>query len=172
MNRAFVLREWELSDKQSLTENANNIHVWNNLRDYFPFPYTPEEGEKFIEMVLQKPKPATDFAISVHGKAVGGIGIILNTDVQKISAEVGFWLGENYWNKGIMTAALKEMADYSFSNFPLIKLYATVFDFNTASQNVLKKAGFEKEAVLKRAAIKNNKVIDLHYYGLIKPGYL
>ncbi|MBX2951234.1 MAG: GNAT family N-acetyltransferase [Leadbetterella sp.] len=172
MSRGLVIREWERADKPSLTAHANNIRVWNNLRDYFPSPYTPEDGEKFIEMVLQKPRPVTDFAISVEGKAVGGIGLILQTDVQRISAEVGFWLGEDYWNKGIMTAALKELVEYSFTRLPLVKLYATVFDFNTGSQKVLTKAGFEKEAVLKRAAMKNDKIIDLHYYGLIKPGYL
>ncbi|MDR1341892.1 MAG: GNAT family N-acetyltransferase [Prevotellaceae bacterium] len=166
---SFMLREWQLSDAASLAENASNIHVRSSLHDYFPYPYSEEEGKQFIGMALSKPRPATDMAIVVDGKAVGGISIALQTDVERISAEIGYWLGENYWNRGIMTEAVKEMASYAFLNFlQLRKIYATIFDFNIASQRVLQKAGFEREGILKQAAIKNGKVIDLHYYGLIK----
>ena len=165
----FTLREWQLSDAASLAENANNINIWNNLRDALPHPYSEKDGKEYIEMVLSQPKPATLFAIVVEGKAVGSIGIFLRTDVERITAELGYFIGEKYWNKGIMTNAVKEMASYAFLNFPeLRKIYATPFDFNTASQKVLQKAGFEREAILKQVAIKNGKVIDLHYYGLLK----
>jgi RimJ/RimL family protein N-acetyltransferase len=167
-NKIFKLREWRLSDAASLAENANNIHIWNNVRDYFPHPYSEEDGKDFIETVLAKPDPATDMAIVVNGKAVGGIGIVLQSDVERISAEIGYWLGENYWNKGIMTEVVKQMTTYAFVNFPLRKIYAPVFDFNIASQKVLQKAGFEREAILKQAAIKNGKVIDEHYYSVLK----
>ncbi|MDR1142154.1 MAG: GNAT family N-acetyltransferase [Planctomycetaceae bacterium] len=165
----FILREWQLSDTASLAENANNIRIWNNVRDYLPYPYSEEDGKQFIETVLRKPKPATDMAIVMDGKTVGGIGIVLKTDVERISAEIGYWLGENYWNKGIMTEVVKEMVSYTFLNFPeLKKIYATPFCFNIASQRVLQKAGFKCEAILKQAAIKNEKIIDLHYYSFIK----
>ena len=166
----FILREWHLSDKKSLAENANNINIWNCLRDYFPHPYTVKDGEEFIVMVNEKPKPPVDFAIEIDGVAVGGVGIILKPDVERIGAEIGYWLGEKYWNRGIMTDVIEMIVDYSFVNFQIQKLYAAVFDFNIASHRVLEKAGFEKEAVLKQAAIKNGKIIDLHYYGLIKTG--
>ena len=167
--QTIKFREWQISDIQSLAENANNINVWNNLRDYFPNPYSEEDGKQFIEMVLSKPKPAVDFAIVVDDKAVGGIGIILQKDVERISAEMGYWLGEKYWNKGIVTQAIKEIVKYSFENFPeLQKIYATPFNFNIASQKVLQKAGFECEAILKKAAIKNGQIIDLHYYSIFK----
>jgi len=168
MNQNFELREWQLSDAASLAENANNISIWNNVRDYFPHPYSEEDGKQFIEMVLAKPKPTVDFAIVVCGKAVGGIGIVPQKDVERIGAEIGYWLGENYWNMGIMTAAVKQMVAYAFTHFPLQKVYAPVFDFNIASQKVLQKARFEREAILKQAAIKNGKIIDLHYYSFIK----
>jgi RimJ/RimL family protein N-acetyltransferase len=165
----FILREWQLSDTASLAENANNIRIWNNVRDYFPSPYSEEDGKQFIETVLRKPKPTTDMAIVMDGKTVGGIGIVLRTDVERISAEIGYWLGENYWNKGIMTEVVKEMVSYTFLNFPeLKKIYATPFGFNIASQRVLQKAGFKCEAILKQAAIKNEKIIDLHYYSFIR----
>jgi RimJ/RimL family protein N-acetyltransferase len=108
-------------------------------------------------------------AIVVNGTAVGGIGIVLKNDVERISAEIGYWLGEKYWHKGIMTQAVKMFVKYTFDNFiELQKIYATPFGFNIASQKVLQKAGFEREAILKKAAIKNGQIIDLHYYSLIK----
>ena len=168
MEKIFILREWKVSDITSLSENANNINVWNNVRDCFPFPYTEQDARQFIDMVSAKPKPVTDFAIVINGQSAGGIGINLNSDVERISAEIGYWLGEPYWHKGIMTEVVKEMTAYCFSHFPLRKIYAPVFEFNTASQRVLQKAGFTKEAVLKQAAIKNNRVVDFHYYSLIR----
>ena len=168
MIQRFILREWRLSDKESLAEHADNIGIWNCVRDYFPYPYTIKDGEEFITMVMGKPKPAVDLAIEIEGRAVGGVGIVLQQDVERVGAEIGYWLGERYWNRGVMTDVIKKMVEYSFANFHIQKLYATIFDFNIASQRVLEKAGFEKEAVLKQAAIKNDKIIDLHYYGLIK----
>ena len=169
MKIIFELREWRLSDAVSLAENANNINIWNNMRDALPHPYSEEDGKQFIEMALSMPKPATYLTIAVEGKAVGSIGITLHSDIERISAEMGYFIGENYWNRGIMTEAVKQMVAYAFTHFPhLHKIYATPFDFNIASQKVLQKAGFEREAILKQAAIKNNKIIDLHYYSIFK----
>jgi len=163
------LREWRLSDVESLTENANNINIWNNLRDAFPHPYSEKDGITFIEMALLQPKPATRLAITVDDVAVGSIGIVLRTDIERISAEMGYFIGEKYWNRGIMTEAVKQMTMYAFTNFPqLRKIYATPFDFNTASHKVLEKAGFVREAILKQAAIKNGQIVDLCYYGFMK----
>jgi RimJ/RimL family protein N-acetyltransferase len=162
-----------MSDAASLAENADNIRVWNNVRDYFPNPYSEEDGRQFIGMVLSKPKPATDKAIVIDGKAVGGVGIVLQTDVERVSAEMGYWLGEKYWNRGVMTEVVREMVSYAFLHFPeLRKIYAPVFDFNIASQRVLQKAGFEREGVLKQAAIKNGNVVDLHYYSVLKSRWI
>jgi RimJ/RimL family protein N-acetyltransferase len=168
MNNNFELREWRLTDVKSLAENANDIELWNNLRDFIPNPYSEKDAEEFIKTVSSQENPKTILAICVDGKAVGCIGIILQNDVERISAELGYWLGKKYWGKGIMTEAIKQMTKYAFTNFPIHKIYATPFDFNIGSQRVLQKAGFEREAILKQAAIKNGKIIDLHYYGLIK----
>ena len=168
-HKNFELREWRLSDAASLAENANNINIWNNLRDRFPHPYSKKDGKQFIEMALSLPKPATLLAIAVDEKAVGSIGITLHTDVERISAELGYFIGEKYWNKGIMTDAVQQMVKYAFTHFlELCKIYATPFDFNIASHKVLEKAGFECEAILKQAAIKNEKIVDLHYYSIFK----
>jgi RimJ/RimL family protein N-acetyltransferase len=168
MTTGFELREWQLSDVASLAENANNINIWNNMRDGFPYPYSEEDGKQFIEKALSMPKPATLLAIDVEGKAVGSIGIVLHTDVERISAEMGYFIGEKYWDRGIMTEAVKQMVTYAFVHFPLRKIYATPYDFNIASHKVLQKAGFEREAILKQAVIKNGKIIDLHYFSFIK----
>jgi len=169
MNNTIKLREWQLSDAASLAENINNPNVWDNLRDGLPKPYSETDGKEFIEFVLAQPKPATILAIEFDGKVVGSIGITLRTDVERITAEIGYYLGENYWNKGIMTEAIKQMATYVFTNFPYLrKIYATPFDFNTASHKVLEKVGFEREAILKQAAIKNEKIVDMYYYSLFR----
>jgi len=163
----FILREWQMSDIASLAENANNINIWNNVRDAFPHPYSEEDGKEFITKVLNG-EFGIQKAIVVEGKAVGGVGVFPQSDVERISAEIGYWLGEKYWNKGIVTEAVKEMVTYVFTNYSFQKIFTAVFDFNIASQKVLQKAGFEREAILKQAVIKNGKVVDAHYYGIIK----
>lgn len=167
MNYNLKLRPWQISDIKSLAENANDTEIWNRLRDYIPNPYSEKDAEDFIKTVSVK-NPQEIFAIVIDGKAVGSIGIIPNKDVERITVELGYWLGRNYWGQGIMTQAVKQMCEYAFANFAIHKIYATPFDFNIGSQRVLEKAGFEREAILKQAAIKNGKIIDLHYYGLIK----
>jgi RimJ/RimL family protein N-acetyltransferase len=165
----FILREWRLSDATSIAEHANNIRLWDNLRDALPHPYSEADGKAFIEMALAQPKPATLLAIEVEGKAAGSISFFPKTDVERITAELGYWLGERYWNRGIVTEAIRQTVAYAFANYPeLRKIYATPFDFNPASQKVLQKAGFEREAILKQAAIKNGRVVDMHYYSLFK----
>ena len=165
----FELREWRMSDVASLAENANNILIWNNMRDGFPHPYSENDAKAFIEKALMQPKPATLLAIAVDGKAVGSIGIILHTDVERINAEMGYFIGENYWNRGFITEAIRQMATYAFKHFPFLhKIYATPFGFNVPSHKALEKAGFEREAILKQVAIKNGKIVDFHYYSLLR----
>ena len=167
-NNHFELREWQLSDAASIAENLNDIRIWNCVPDFFPHPYLEEDGKQFIESCLSKPKPAIDFAIVVNGKAVGSIGIVPQNDCYRITAEIGYCIGVNYWNKGIVTEAVKQMVNYAFAHLPVVKIFAPVLDFNIASQKVLEKAGFEREVILKQAAIKNDKIVDMHYFSIIK----
>ena len=163
----YSLRAWEISDCDSLAENANNINVWNNVRDYFPHPYAVNDARIFITKTLEKDS-IEDFAIIINGKAVGGIGFIPLNDVERLSAEIGYWLGETYWNNGIMTSVLKDTVNYIFENTEIIRVFAAIFEHNTPSMKVLEKAGFQKIGILHKAAIKNNKIIDMHYYELVK----
>ncbi len=171
MTPKFTLREWEISDSESLVKHANDPELWNYLRDTFPKPYTLADAEKYIMTAISREGFPVDFAIECNGEAVGAISIILGSDVESGSAEIGYWIGREYWNKGIMNQAVRQMAAYAFTHFEIHKLFATVFSFNIASQKVLEKAGFEKEAVLKQAAIKNNRICDIFYYALFGKQY-
>lgn len=163
----ITLRNWQEKDIKSLVKNANNKKIWDNLRDDFPNPYTEMAAEQWIE-IANKSTPLTNFAIIYKDKAIGGIGIILQTDVYRKNAEIGYWLGEQYWHKGFVTKALKAMVEYTFKRFDVEKIFAQVFESNTASKRVLEKAGFIFEARLKRAIIKNNQVQDCLIYSVLK----
>mgnify|MGYP003623229237 CR=1 FL=1 len=164
----FILREWALDDVHYVVKNANNINVWNNLTEGFPQPYTEQASIDYINSQNGKPKPH-EFAIVVDNNAVGGVSVFPRDNIYHITAEIGYWLGEAYWGKGIMTEAVKLISEYMFRDFDIIKIFAGVFDYNTPSMRVLEKAGFVKEAILTKGAIKNNKISDLHYYSLFKP---
>lgn len=154
-----VIRQWKNEDLQELVTQANNINVWNNLRNYFPHPYTEEHGKAWLEKVVDA-LPAINMAIEADGKLAGGIGLILNGDVYIKSAEIGYWLGEQYWGKGIATEAVRQMTEYAFYYFDLVRLYAEVFETNKASMRVLEKNGYYLEGVRRKAVFKNDVLMD------------
>jgi RimJ/RimL family protein N-acetyltransferase len=164
---SFLLRPWEAGDAASLAENANNIKIWQNVRDCFPHPYTVVDGRDFIELATSKPA-VQDFAIVIDGKAVGGIGIVPLSDVERFGAEIGYWIGEPFWNKGIVTQAVQTMVAYLFEHTNIVRLFAPVFVHNMASARVLEKNGFRQVGILKKAAFKNNRFVDMLYYDLVK----
>jgi [ribosomal protein S5]-alanine N-acetyltransferase len=156
---AVTIRQWKNDDLDSLVLNANNIQVWNNLRNYFPHPYTTENGEEWLLKTIEA-SPIVNLAIDVDGVAVGGIGLILNSDVYVMSAEIGYWLGETYWGQGITTEAVRQMIDYTFYYYDIVRLYAEVFETNKASMRVLEKNGFYLEGVRRKAVLKNGVLMD------------
>lgn len=162
-----VVRQWRESDVASLVENANNKEVWRNLRDIFPHPYTVGDAEDWIAM-SNAVWPPNNFAIDVGGSAVGGIGLMLQVDVARKSAEIGYWLGESYWGRGIVTEALKAVTQYGFKEFALHRIYALVFDGNVGSAKVLEKAGFELEGRLRKAVVKEEKILDEMLYAMVR----
>lgn len=159
----FVLRPLRPSDAASLARHANNVRIWDNVRDYFPHPYKQTDADAFIALASGK-RPAQDFAIVIGGEAVGCIGYVPGTDIERVSAEVGYWLGQPYWGRGVMSEAVDALAEHVFTTTGILRLFATVFDRNTASMRVLEKAGFRKVGILRKAAVKNGQVLDLHYY--------
>jgi len=153
------LRSWQLSDLETLVKHANNRNVWLNVRDHFPHPYTRAAGEDWLLHATQQ-DPESNFAIDVDGNAVGGIGVMLQHDVAYRSGEVGYWLGEEYWGRGITTDALRAITDFALDKFHLCRIYALVFEWNLASCRVLEKAGYTLEARLRKSATKNGQTIE------------
>jgi RimJ/RimL family protein N-acetyltransferase len=161
-----TIRKFRRSDKYRMAEIANNRKIAGNLRDAFPHPYSPENAQKFISMVLRQ-KPYQIFAIEFEGEYVGNIGLHRQADVYRKTAEMGYFIGEAYWNKGITTRAVNLICEYGFRELDIIKIFSGVFSFNSASQRVLEKCGFEREAVLKSAVIKDGKICDEYRYAKI-----
>jgi ribosomal-protein-alanine N-acetyltransferase len=161
------VRPWRATDLRSLVRHADNRLIWINLRDRFPYPYTEQAGRHWLATV-NGPGSPMNFAIEVDGQAVGGIGFIPGTDVERISAEVGYWLGQEYWGRGIVTTALVAVSDFAFSAFDLHRLFALPFAENVASRRVLEKAGYELEAILRSSAIKDGRILDQALYGKMR----
>jgi [ribosomal protein S5]-alanine N-acetyltransferase len=163
-----TIRPWAETDADSLQRHANNRHVSMHLRDRFPFPYEMEQARTFLGWIAKQPSP-TVWAIEVNGEAVGGIGIELHTDVERVSAEIGYWLGEAMWGRGIATEALKAVTAEAFKRFDITRLYALPFADHAASVRVLEKAGYVREGHLRRSAIKDGKVRDQLLFAAYRP---
>ncbi len=162
-----ILRDWKEGDEESLVYYANNKKIWDNVRDIFPHPYTMEHATWWVKEGWQKPGTLS-LAIEVDGKAVGGIGFLFKEDIYRRSVEIGYWLGEEYWGRGITTEAVNAMKEYAFANFDVCRVYACVFEWNHASMRVLDKAGFECEARLKKEITKNGVDIDEYIYSVVR----
>lgn len=162
-----VLREWRPGDEPSLVLHANSRVVWRNLRDAFPNPYTLSDAKRWIESA-NPVLPITNFAIVVDGAAVGAIGLLLKEDVFRRSAEIGYWLGEAFWGRGIATEAVRAITDYAFANFDLCRVYAGVFEWNPGSMRVLEKAGYEFECRMKKSVTKDGETIDELIYAVVR----
>jgi [ribosomal protein S5]-alanine N-acetyltransferase len=165
----FTIRNWQVGDEASLVHHANNRKIWRNVRDRFPYPYTLEDAVWWIDFANAE-NPVSNFAIAVEGAAVGGIGLLLRDDVYRLSAEIGYWLGEEFWGRGIASRAVDALSDYAFANFGICRLYAEVFEWNPASMRVLEKAGYQFEGRLRKSVIKDGQVIDARLYALVREG--
>lgn len=161
-----MIRPWEESDLSAIVCYANNEKIAKNLTDGFPHPYTRKNGQAFLKMVQQQ-NPTTYFAISTREEAIGGIGITLRKDVYRLSAELGYWLAEPYWGKGIMTEAVTRFTDFCFKEFGLVRIYAEPYASNPKSARVLEKAGFALEGVMRSSVIKAGKILDQFLYAKV-----
>jgi RimJ/RimL family protein N-acetyltransferase len=155
----FLLRPWNTEDLDSLVLFANNEKIAKFMTDLFPHPYTIEKGREFIEYA-SKGNPVNILAIEVDGQAAGGIGIHPQQDIHRKNAELGYWMAEPYWGKGIITKAVVQMVDYGFKNWDINRIFARPFGTNLASQKVLEKAGFVLEGRFEKNLFKNGEYID------------
>ncbi|MGB8965945.1 MAG: GNAT family protein [Candidatus Cybelea sp.] len=166
-NRLALLRSPAMAEAESLYKHANNRDVWITLRDGMPYPYSPEDAVRWVERV-QDQQPRVSFVIDLNGEAIGAIGLVLGCDIERCSAEVGYWLGADHWGRGIATAALQRICRYAFEDLGLLRVFATPIVWNPASFRVLEKAGFEREGIMRNACIKDGKVMDMALYGKVR----
>jgi RimJ/RimL family protein N-acetyltransferase len=163
-----IVRGWEEADAEPVTLQANDHRVWRGLRDAFPHPYGIEDARRFIAKARGM-SPQTFFAIEAAGRVAGGIGYTGHSDVERIGAEVGYWLGHEFWGQGIATAALRLLTAHAFEANPeLRRLWAVPYATNAASARVLEKAGYVREGTLRRSAIKDGQILDQWMYAIVR----
>lgn len=164
------LRKWDAGDAEDIARFANNPNVARNLRDAFPYPYTLQDAKTYIEGCLTAEETGKLCrAIAVDGRAVGSIGVFPGSDVYRKSAELGYWLAEEYWNRGIMSAAVRQICREVFEKYGIARIYAEPFAYNLGSGKVLENAGFILEGVMRNGVFKNGKLFDYCMYALLRP---
>ncbi|MCH8839509.1 MAG: GNAT family N-acetyltransferase [Planctomycetes bacterium] len=161
-----VIRSFQPEDAASLARYANNRRIWRNLRDSFPHPYSLDDAHQFIARIKDQALE-TVFAIEVDSQAVGSIGIRLKEDVERVTGEMGYWLGEPFWGRGLMTDVVRAFTEFALREFSLQRLEAGVYEWNPASARVLEKAGYRLEGTLRRSMIKDGQVIDRLIYACL-----
>ena len=166
-----LVRPWRDGDRSALLRYANNRNVWRNLKDRFPHPYTEADADAWFALNRSSPD-RTGWAIEVDGQAVGGIGLVPGADVHAKLAHIGYWLGEPYWGRGIMTAAVRTVAAHALTRLGYARLEAPVYEWNPASMRVLEKCGFAREGILRRSVFKDGQLIDSVLYARLADGPL
>lgn len=162
------IRKWKLSDAKDLATALSNKKIQDNLRDGLPYPYTEKDGADYISAMLAANEDETfAFAITVDDKVVGSIGVFRQGNIHRQTAELGYYIAEEYWGRGVMTEAVTQICEYVFDKSDIIRIYAEPFAYNAASCRVLEKAGFQCEGTLRKNAVKNGKVIDMKMYSLL-----
>lgn len=167
----IVLRPWSIGDAGQLAVIADNKKIADNLRDGFPFPYSLKDAKNWLNIILPENYPPRFFAITIDKKLVGSIGIVTKTDIYRKNFEIGYFLAEEQWGKGIATQAIKAATSYAFKDFDIVRVYAEPFSDNIGSRRALEKAGFTLEATLRRNVIKNDIIKDSCIYSVLKEDF-
>ena len=162
-----VIRSYRKGDEVSIVCHANNRNIWRNLTDRFPHPYTLEDARHWIEAATAQ-LPETHFAITINDEVIGGIGLELKDGNFRRTAEIGYWLGEDFWGRGIVTDAVRALTAWAFENLDVVRIYAGVYDYNAASMRVLEKAGYTFEARLRKHVTKDGQTFDDLIYATVR----
>ena len=164
-----TIRPWDLKDADALAQALSNKKILNNLRDGLPYPYTAEDAEEYItSMINADPTDTFAFAIIADGKVIGSIGVFRGENIHRQTAEMGYYIAEDYWGRGIMTDIVRQTCEYVFAHSDILRIFAEPFAHNTASCRVLEKAGFQFEGLMRNNAVKNGQVIDMKLYALVR----
>lgn len=165
----FKLRDWKLSDAESIVPLANNEKIAGNLRNTFPYPYTLDDAHLFItKSIHQHKRKQINKAIEIEGAASGSISLLMQEDVSCKSGELGFWLGEPFWGQGIMAQAITQMCETGLDDLEMVRIYARPFAQNIAARKTLGKVGFQLEGIFKNSIYKNGKVLDSCMYAMTR----
>lgn len=168
-NLDCIIRAWKPEDAPYLAEALNNKKIHDNLRDGLPFPYTARDAAGFIQAMLAADKDKTyPFAITVDNRAIGSIGVFRKDNIHFRTAEMGYYIAEPYWGRGLGTSAVRQVCRLIFDTSDIIRIFAEPFAYNTASCRILEKSGFAFEGLLKKNAVKNGKVVDMKMYACVK----
>lgn len=162
-----LVRPLVRGDAESLAAHGNEREIWLNLRDRFPHPYRVEDALAYIDAVSSQ-EPVTSFAIEVDGEACGGVSLDVGSDIERRSAELGYWLGRAHWGRGVMSAAVRAVTEHAFGTLDLLRVWAVPFACNVASHRVLEKAGFVREGLLRSSALKAGEVLDEVMYARVR----
>ena len=163
------IRKWKLTDAKDIAVALSNKKIQDNLRDGLPYPYSEQDGIDFISSMLSANEDETfAFAITLDDKVIGSIGVFRQQNIHRQTAEMGYYIAEEYWGKDIMTDAVKQICEYVFKNSDILRIYAEPFAYNIGSCRVLEKTGFQYEGTLRNNAVKNGKVIDMKMYSLLR----
>jgi len=161
------IRKLQLDDADILSQLMNNINIWNNLRDRIPFPYSRKDALTFIKLSHTNDH-LHNFAITYQNNFCGVIGFVRQTDIHKLSVELGYWIGEPYWHKGIATRSIQLATEWAFRNLDIIRIFASVFEHNHGSMKALLKNNYQREAILKKAVLKNGQILDEHIFAKLR----
>lgn len=164
----LLLRPWRIGDEESLVRYVNNRKIWLNVRDSLPHPYTMDDAMQWVRLSATLPQQVS-FALEFGHEAIGAIGLVLQEDVYKGSAEIGYWLGESFWGLGLMTEAVDGVTRWALGEYGLRRLWTGVFEYNKASMRVLEKCGYVFEGISKQAVVKDGKLLDEYRYAIISP---
>ncbi len=170
LSEGIVLRPWSAGDAIRLAEIANNKKIADNLQDMFPFPYSVKDARSWLNTVAGI-DPPRNFAIVLDGVVVGNIGLITKEDIHRRNIEIGYFLDERHWGKGLAARAVRAITSYAFSNFDVVRVYAETFSDNIRSRRTLEKAGFQLEATLRNYVIKNGVTKDACIYSVLREDF-
>lgn len=163
------IRKWELADAPALADALSNKAVQVNLRDGIPYPYTVQDARKYIAAMRAADENETfAYAVTVDAQVVGSIAAFRQANIHSHTAELGYYLSEAFWGRGVMTEAVRQLCAVLFAHTDILRVYAEPFAHNVGSRRVLEKAGFQYEGTLRRHARKSGRLLDMTLYALVK----
>lgn len=164
----YQIRSYRPADVEAIVRHADDPRIAANMTDAFPYPYTAEKAQEWMEVVANQDRE-TLFALGDERELIGSIGLHLGEGVYRRTAEIGYWLGEAFWGRGIASAAVVALTEYAFTNFEdLVRIQSRVFSSNPASARVLEKAGYDLEGRQRSSVFKNGEILDQWMYAKIR----